>query len=58
MLVPRKNLLTKFYDVLDFNICLNEIDLTVKKFKRRWNGDFVVVLELRKDVNKYGESEY
>lgn len=57
-MLANRNLLTKFYDVLDFNICLNEVNLTVKKFKRRWNGDFVVILELRKDYQKYDDQEY
>lgn len=58
MNLSRKNLLTKFYDVLDFNICLNDVDLTVKKFKRRWNGDFMVILELRKDDKNYDDAQY
>lgn len=49
MMLQKRNQLTKYYDILDFNICLSDVDMTVKKFKRRINGDFVVVLELRKD---------
>lgn len=57
-MLQNRNMLTKFYDVLDFNICLNEVDLTIKKFRRRWNGDFVVVLELRKDNIRYDDQKY
>lgn len=57
-MLAKRNLMTKFYDVLDFNICLNGVDLTIKKFKRRWNGDFVVILELRKDYSNYDNKEY
>lgn len=49
MLARPRNQLTKYYDILDFNVCLSDVDMTIKKFKRRFNGDFVVVLELRKD---------
>lgn len=52
-----KNLLIKQYDILDFNICLNDVEMSIKKFKRRWNGDFVVTFEIKKE-KLYDNEEY
>lgn len=56
--MQKQKILTKFYEVLDFNITLYDVDMTVKKFKRRYNGDFVVILELRKDYGRNDNSKY